>query len=359
MLFIAFEKSKGLEAFLNLYKRYQTCANDLLAGSVGTVDGKKPETGLTVVQVFAGLKVAIELLQRLSSHRTLLESPQTALLLTREKNRSSPDYFDPHAFLVRLRAAILPIVVTTWEVSWIRQSPPIVVRATVGTLINILRAEGETSADPTTVAQGNPIAGGMGGMAALLGLGGGLGGGALGGLGGLGVPPPGPFVLDESKVTQLADMGFPRSAAVTALTRYRNNLGLATEYLLQRPDLVATARDADAAQVITDAAAATAAAALPPVAVPDQPIEVDEEREAEVPEEVEETLDGAPPAGLGAFFSVGGVPLLQEVEMSTGESALSEAEKLIKATKVRSFSLTFLPLPPTYKVFLGPFWYSG
>lgn len=325
---------------MNLYTRYQICANDLLAGSVGTVDGKKPETGLTVVQVFAGLKVAIELLQRLSSHRTLLESPQTALLLTREKNRSSPDYFDPHAFLVRLRAAILPIVVTTWEVSWIRQSPPIVVRATVGTLINILRAEGETSADPDTAAQGNPIPGGIGGgMAALLGLGGGLGGGgALGGLGGLGVPPPGPFVLDESKVTQLFDMGFPRSAAVTALTRYRNNLGLATEYLLQRPDLVASARDIDAAQALTDAAAAAAAAALPPVVVPDLAIEVDEAEEEEEVQQDLGLLDVDRPAGidgaLSRLFGLGNLPLPEDIEMSTDDSALSEAEKLLKATKV-------------------------
>lgn len=56
-------------------------------------------------------------------------------------------------------------------------------------------------------------------------------------------------------------MGFPRSAVVSILTRCRNNVGLATEYLLQRPELVAAAR-------VADASAALAAANAPPVPAP-------------------------------------------------------------------------------------------
>lgn len=217
------------------------------------------------MHVFAGLKAALDLLQRLSSHRTLLESPQTAVLLTREKDKSSPDYFDPHSFLINLRAAILPVVRTTWDVKWLRKAPPNVVRSIVGTLVNILRAEGETSTDPASVSGAMPQLPGSMVIDRLMG-GGGLGG-LFGGPGAGGGAPPGPFVLDETRVTQLVDMGFPRTAASSVLTRCRNNIGLATEYLLQHPDLVGAARVAEA-EAESRAAVAAQAEDAPPALAP-------------------------------------------------------------------------------------------
>jgi E3 ubiquitin-protein ligase HUWE1 len=61
----------------------------------------------------------------------------------------------------------------------------------------------------------------------------------LGVLGG-GIPAaaPAPFVLNESYVDTLAEMGFTRYAATHALTRLRNNLPAATEYLLSHAHLI-------------------------------------------------------------------------------------------------------------------------
>ena len=52
----------------------------------------------------AGLGVALHLLHALSSSKPLLESGQTTILATRDKPKTDPSYFEPHDFLVKLRA---------------------------------------------------------------------------------------------------------------------------------------------------------------------------------------------------------------------------------------------------------------
>ncbi len=258
-----FDSVGGIDAFLSLYARYQEVATSLLDNS----DANKSEVG-PVVHVFGGLKIALDLLQRLSSQRSVLEAPQTGLLVAREKDKTSPDFFDPNALLVKLRAAILPVISSTWQLSWLRKSPPNLVRAIVGTFINILKAEGETATEPTQAPApiGAPQAGSLESMLVnalggrVIPVGPGLGAGPPGG-----VPAPrAPFQLDQERVSQLIDMGFPRGAVETALTRCRNNIAVATEYLLQHPDLIGAARAAEEAGPAPAAPAADGPAAAAP-----------------------------------------------------------------------------------------------
>lgn len=278
----AFVNNGGLEAYLRLLVCFQQVATDAFASSPSEDSAPSP----LVIPVFGGVKTALELLNKLTSQKTILEAPQTALMMTREKDPSNPDFFDAHAFIVRLRHAIFPIAQQIWEQPWLRKCPVNVVRSLVSTLVNILKAEGEISLDPA--ARGG-IEGGrtLGQILGAGGLGGGLGGaldalgaalgagpagigGVLGGMpggGGGGGPagapqPPAAFVPDETRISQLVDMGFPRGACETALRRCRNNIGLATEYLLQHPDIVGAARAAEARALVEPAPAeATPAAA--------------------------------------------------------------------------------------------------
>ncbi|GAA5969495.1 hypothetical protein JCM11641_008133 [Rhodosporidiobolus odoratus] len=263
----------GLDAYLKLVSRLQEVATEYFASSDDIT-----ATSPMVIPVFGGIKTALELLSKLTSQKTLLEAPQTALLVTREKDAASPDYFDPHAFLVRLRAAVLPTVSAIWAQPWLRKSPQNVVRSLVATLINIIKGEGETSTEPASrnsavdrlppgpgAAAVNDIGGALNALGALLGGVGGagalLGGAGAGPLGGAGAGPLGGAVggaarapPDEDRISQLIDMGFPRAAAIRALTRCRNDAGLAVEYLLMHPDIVGAARD-DAGVPANDAAA--------------------------------------------------------------------------------------------------------
>ncbi|GAA5986704.1 hypothetical protein JCM10908_003864 [Rhodotorula pacifica] len=59
-------------------------------------------------------------------------------------------------------------------------------------------------------------------------------------------------------------MGFPRSASETALRRCRNNVAMATEFLLQHPDLVGAAREEEARRLLNPPPAAEENAAAGP-----------------------------------------------------------------------------------------------
>ncbi|KAM0754248.1 hypothetical protein T439DRAFT_311132 [Meredithblackwellia eburnea MCA 4105] len=231
LLLVAFQNAGGIEAFLNLFGKYESIASKLLEES----SDDNFSVALPVVHTFGGIKLALDLLLRLSNQRTILESPQTGLLLSREKDKSSADYFAPNEAIIKLRSAILPVLSQTWEVSWLRKSPPNVVRNLLVTLVNILRADGEAPAEtPASRDLHDHLdSTGAGGILSR----------ALAAASGH-VPPPAP-VVDETRITQLVEMGFPRAAARTALIRCRNNVPVATEYLLQHPDIVGAARVAE------------------------------------------------------------------------------------------------------------------
>ena len=283
--------------------------------------GAKLELNLTVVHVVSVLQSGLEFLQRLSSHRTIGDAPQTALLVSREKDKTSADYFDPYNLLILIRVKMLPVILTTWRLSWLRRLTPSVVRSVVATLLNILRAEGEIASESSSLGAAQPA------LAQSFFMGGGAGP-----LGGGAAAPAQPFVVDETKIVQLIDMGFPRAAAVTALTRYRNNLGVAAEYLLSHPDIVGAARVAEA-EALSNAEAEEAARVVPEVEAPAVVAERDavaiamEEGNAEgeaapVVEEEEAAMDEVAPVPNPAAEDV-------EMQMQDGLDKIAELSKAV------------------------------
>ncbi|GAA6015032.1 hypothetical protein JCM10207_008710 [Rhodosporidiobolus poonsookiae] len=324
----------GLDAYLKLFAKLEEVAADHLASSED-VNSASP----LVIPVFGGIKTGLELLGKLTSQKTLLEAPQTALLVTREKDPASPDFFDAHATLVRLRSAVLPAVRSLWEQPWLRKSPQNVVRSLVTTLINILKAEGEVSQEPSRAEGGNRSlgqalndatvgSGMMNALNALTGLLGGPGGVPAGGLlagGPLGGGAPAPAVPDENRISQLMDMGFPRSACETALRRCRNNVTIATEYLLQHPDLVGAARDEEARGPAEPAAAAADAAPAQDA----QPAEAAGEAAQAAP--VQPAAEGDAPAPALAAEAEPAGEAQPDVEMDEAPAAAPAAEQAAPA----------------------------
>ena len=313
-----FENAGGLDAYLNIYSRAQSIASVSLAD----MDvGAKLELNLTVVHVVSVLQSGLEFLQRLSSHRTIGDAPQTALLVSREKDKTASDYFDPYNLLILIRVKILPVVLSTWKLSWLRRLTPSVVRSVVATLLNILRAEGEVQSE-SSISAAQPALGQSFFMAG--------GAGQLGGGGGGAAAQP--FVVDETRIVQLIDMGFPRAAAVTALTRYRNNLGVATEYLLSHPDVVGAARVAEAEALSN--AEAEAARVVPEVEAP----AVVEERERDAVAIAMEDADGGAPDEREPGYVPDDYPVIPfpapraaavDVEMQDGLARIEELTKAV------------------------------
>ncbi|SPO39716.1 related to E3 ubiquitin protein ligase TOM1 [Pseudozyma flocculosa] len=223
-----FDKAGGLDALLGLYRRY-TDEIDLHYNAKGE---EKPasdiEAGLKLGHTCGGLKVLLGLFHRLVTAKGLTESAQTNQLI----KEGGLDQFEPHAYLVRLRLAVLPAIRATWDKPWLPSLPASVNRLVLQNILTILRAQSEA-----VPAIKKPLTAG--------GLGAGVGPGALAAGGGLAVPlaslvnlrrtPPQP---DEDRIRSITEMGFNRNAARHALIRCGNNLSAATEYLLLHPEIV-------------------------------------------------------------------------------------------------------------------------
>lgn len=156
-----------------------------------------------------GLGVALHLLCSLATSKPLLESGQTLMLTSRDKPKTDPAYFEPHEFLVKLRATVFPTLRTLWNASWLEQLPLDVVKMVVQGFLEVMGADGEEVSASSLAA---PEAGAFRSRR--------------------GPRFPGP---DETLIQQLGDMGFPRASAELALTRTHNNLSEATEFLLLQP----------------------------------------------------------------------------------------------------------------------------
>ncbi|KAJ7084416.1 hypothetical protein B0H15DRAFT_888578 [Mycena belliarum] len=157
-----------------------------------------------LVHAYGGLKVALHLIHPLISSKSLFDSGQTLLLITRDKKDTDAGYFDPQNFLIKLRLATLPVLRALWEAPWLISAPLSVSRSIVQTVLELTNGEGEE-------AKGE----------------------VLGDSGLTGIPRP--LGADEGRIRQLTDMGFPRSAAERALARTQNNLNAATDLLLSHP----------------------------------------------------------------------------------------------------------------------------
>ncbi|KAF9447492.1 hypothetical protein P691DRAFT_776106 [Macrolepiota fuliginosa MF-IS2] len=158
----------------------------------------------TLIHAYGGLKVALHLLHPIISAKPLFESPQTLLLITRDKEETDPGFFDPNNFLVKLRLKVLPLLRSLWEAPWLVQAPLGVSRPIVRSVLELVNGENEQSKPETTAETNIPA-----------------------------IPrTTGP---DENRVQMLVDMGFPRSAAERALVQTRNNVTAATDFLLSHP----------------------------------------------------------------------------------------------------------------------------
>jgi E3 ubiquitin-protein ligase HUWE1 len=121
----------------------------------------------------------LSLLHPIISAKTLFDSAQTLMIITRDKRETDAHYFEPHGFLVKLRFAPLPSVRRLWESSWLAEAPVGVSRYVVRCMLEIVNGENEDSKSED------------GGLVPPV------------------IPRAGP---NETHVRMLTDMGFPRSA---------------------------------------------------------------------------------------------------------------------------------------------------
>ncbi|KAI6119856.1 hypothetical protein EDD16DRAFT_1895336 [Pisolithus croceorrhizus] len=206
VLLLAFQRMKGLEAVFGIIEKFVESAERVTS----VVANERSELMVQeLVRAHGGLKVALHLLRPLISSKPLIESGQTAMMITRDKRDTDRGYFEPHHFLVTLRLAVIPIVRKIWESAWLRTAPLTLVKSVIHLVLELTSGDSE---ELRADAPGESVPG--------TGIGIGTG---------FHIRTVGP---DENRIRQLTDMGFQRSAVERALARTRNNVNAATELLL-------------------------------------------------------------------------------------------------------------------------------
>ncbi|KAI8817902.1 uncharacterized protein EV422DRAFT_196979 [Fimicolochytrium jonesii] len=215
-LVVAFHKSGGTKCVLEVFESLWDRATELSGSGQNSLS---EDDKAVLARIHGAIEISLSVLQTLANGKLVHESPLTANLSSRERDKASPDYFDPHDYLVDVRTQMAPLVLRVWRSSYLDRAPANIVKGALIIVTHIVKGEGETSTK--TDASGSPafplLASSI--FSRL----------------------PQPVAVDEDKVQQLVDMGFPRAAAETALTRCGNHVARAAEYLLTHPSVVAAA----------------------------------------------------------------------------------------------------------------------
>ncbi|KAJ1976936.1 E3 ubiquitin-protein ligase tom1 [Dimargaris xerosporica] len=222
-VWVPFVKRGGLDALLRLLevawqqaspatRTKQRAAESAPASSPGTLTSHKDSTPLLATmdcdqlidQVLEGL---FSLLQFFVNHKLIHESPHLSHLTTKDKSPSDPDYFQVNAFVVQVRAQIMPKLLACWKSPDLTKFSYHVVQTLCECLVLILKQEGEKK--PTTepgITLTNPLAPLLPQVTT-------------------GLP------VSADALRSLEDMGFPRTRAEYALRRNFNNVVQAANYL--------------------------------------------------------------------------------------------------------------------------------
>ncbi|KAG6844702.1 hypothetical protein H0H87_004578 [Tephrocybe sp. NHM501043] len=260
---LALYKAGGFDTLLNVCRTVIGSIESIM--KIGEDERTKPEN-IELFDAFTALKAALHVIRPIITSKFLIESPQTALLLNRDKADTDPEYFEAHNFLVKLRTAVLPLLQGLWGAPWLVSAPLDVSKSIVKTVLELVNGEGEDLKNEPSALDA-----------------------------GIGVIPPQviparPPGADEGRAQILTDMGFPRSAVERALIRTNNNLNAATELLLSQPFPLPPDPVPEAAEVVV------------PTVDPPEPIEFVEPM---APAEAEAIAPAVPTAPAEADVPIG------------------------------------------------------
>ncbi|KAI8912022.1 hypothetical protein DFJ77DRAFT_86217 [Powellomyces hirtus] len=230
-LVVAFHKLDGTQRIFDVLESLWAETEELSARPNLDQDASAKEV---LTRMYGALELALNALQTLSNGKLVHDSPLTSGMISREKDKTSPDYFDPYEYVTDIRTRMAPLVLRLWRSAFLKRAPVNVVKSVLAIVTNLMKAEGEvkgeTASSHTTLPS---LASSIFSRHAI--------------------------VPDEDKVRQLVDMGFPRGAAETALVRCGNHVGRAAEYLIMHPNVVATASYSSGPEPTTPSTPAAAA----------------------------------------------------------------------------------------------------
>lgn len=163
-----------------------------------------------------GIETILNIMSQLGSSKYLHDSPYTGSIASKEKDRTSPNYFNPHEWLISMRLQLLPILRKLWNTPNMKKFPKGVVRDIIKNMVQLIRGDGESDIQSTSLSIG-PASSNVRLTSSIF------------------APPRSTPVADETHIQTLIDMGFERASAEQALIRCNNQISRAIDYLFSHP----------------------------------------------------------------------------------------------------------------------------
>ncbi|KAL8736491.1 MAG: hypothetical protein Q9166_000283 [cf. Caloplaca sp. 2 TL-2023] len=147
----AFKSGGGLDEIKRLLETFLNEVNqvsDLSQQNTQTTDSK-----VKLNAAHGGIRVILNLYTRISAPKIIMESQQTAIIQSSDRDRGQAHYFLPPQFLVELRMAILPVVRSIWDSDFVDKAASPIVKW----LIEILRVGLESSEEQGAYKRGDKL----------------------------------------------------------------------------------------------------------------------------------------------------------------------------------------------------------
>ncbi|EED24438.1 ubiquitin-protein ligase (Tom1), putative [Talaromyces stipitatus ATCC 10500] len=196
-ILFAFKRQNGLNLMKNLCGLFLHEINSLAPQAGGGFDD--PNKSARLASAYGGLRFILTFFAEVTSVK---ESSQTQALLSTERERDRPDYFNPGQFLVDLRMEVLPMVRELWSSDFVDRASSSIVKCLVEILRNILDGEHENGAIVQRI-NGHQF---------------------------YSEYPKKEFFLNQDRLNTLVERGFDLDLAHEALYRCNNVLATADEY---------------------------------------------------------------------------------------------------------------------------------
>ncbi|CAO1604362.1 E3 ubiquitin-protein ligase tom1 [Xanthoria calcicola] len=116
-------------------------------------DDQSLDTKARETTAHGGIRVILELYTQISAPKIIIESAQTTVIQSNERDRGQPHYFLPPQFLVELRMAILPMVRSIWDSDFVDKAASPIVKW----LIEILRIGLESNEEQGAYKRGDKL----------------------------------------------------------------------------------------------------------------------------------------------------------------------------------------------------------
>lgn len=145
MVLVAFKRHNGLNVLKEISQMFMREIQSLKPSEYTPYTEKKVPDELA--SAYGGIKIILALFSELAGGKSIVDSSQTqALTSHQERDRSSPDYFQPGQFVVDLRMEILPMAQEMWNSEFATQSESSVIKCLVDILRSSLDGEYENGA---------------------------------------------------------------------------------------------------------------------------------------------------------------------------------------------------------------------